>query len=387
VAERKEPDQDNNNKIDYRKLSEIRVQEVENPFVAGNISGIFVSKIGDVAYTVPEENRFISRLGMKRYELVNHLGNVQAVISDRALPVRNGNNVSHYQADLLSATDYYPFGMAMAGRSLNTDDYRYGFNGKEFDQDWDGGGATYDYGARIYDPRVARWASVDPLASKYPAFSPMSYCINSPLIVKDETGEDVIILLAPYKVKGLGHAAVLIGNEKTGWYLYSKNGTDEGKGIKGRPRNDDKGVPVGKLQDFVNSKKREEGGYYYAYHLTSSAEIDQKMKDGALKNLSKDYHLLKCSCIDLVTDVVEAGGFKGANENIEVPNNRYKEIKRLNKGGKEYIFAKFKDEEGFRIQEIKKFEPKSENSNQNDKSSNTENSGKEQTNPIQKKDE
>jgi len=129
---------------------------------------------------------------MKRYELVNHLGNVQAVISDRALPVRVSPQVpavSHYQADLLSATDYYPFGMTMAGRSLNTDDYRYGFNGKEFDQDWDGGGATYDYGARIYDPRVARWASVDPMAGKYPTLAPYVAFANDPIFFIDQGGE------------------------------------------------------------------------------------------------------------------------------------------------------------------------------------------------------
>jgi RHS repeat-associated protein len=164
---------------------------MRNPFVAGNISGIFVSKISDVAYTVPEKNNFISRLGMKRYELVNHLGNVQAVISDRALPVRVSPQVpavSHYQADLLSATDYYPFGMVMAGRSLNTDDYHYGFNGKEFDQDWDGGGATYDYGFRIYDPRMCRFLSVDPLTDNYPWYTPYQFAGNTPIWAIDLDG-------------------------------------------------------------------------------------------------------------------------------------------------------------------------------------------------------
>jgi len=183
------------NENTYLVLSEIRVQEVENPFVAGNISGIFVGKIADVAYTVPEENRFISRLGMKRYELVNHLGNVQAVISDRNIPHRVSPQIpaiDYYTADLLSATDYYPFGMTMAGRSLNTDDYRYGFNGKEFDHDWDGGGATYDYGFRIYDPRVARFLSVDPLTQKYPGITPYAYAENDAVRCIDMDGLEKI---------------------------------------------------------------------------------------------------------------------------------------------------------------------------------------------------
>jgi hypothetical protein len=56
--------------------------------------------------------------GAKSYELSNHLGNVMAVISDRGV--------------LLSAQDYFPFGMAMPGRST-AEKHRYGFNGKETD--------------------------------------------------------------------------------------------------------------------------------------------------------------------------------------------------------------------------------------------------------------
>ena len=47
--------------------------------------------------------------------------------------------------------------------------YRYGFNGKEKDDDWTGTtGATYDYGFRIYDSRIGKFLSVDPLTGKYP---------------------------------------------------------------------------------------------------------------------------------------------------------------------------------------------------------------------------
>jgi len=34
-------------------------------------------------------------------------------------------------ATVVSATDYYPFGLAMAGRRFSNDSYRYGFNDKE----------------------------------------------------------------------------------------------------------------------------------------------------------------------------------------------------------------------------------------------------------------
>ncbi|MGM0666585.1 MAG: RHS repeat-associated core domain-containing protein, partial [Bacteroidota bacterium] len=45
-----------------------------------------------------------------------------------------------------------------------TDDYKYKFNGKEYQQEMDLN--WYDYGFRFYDPALARFTSVDPLAEK-----------------------------------------------------------------------------------------------------------------------------------------------------------------------------------------------------------------------------
>ncbi len=47
--------------------------------------------------------------------------------------------------------------------------YRYGFNGKENDNEVKGSGNQQDYGMRIYDPRVGRFLSVDPMTKNYPA--------------------------------------------------------------------------------------------------------------------------------------------------------------------------------------------------------------------------
>ncbi len=41
--------------------------------------------------------------------------------------------------------------------------YRYGFNGKEKDNEAKGEGNQYDYGFRVYDPRLGRFLSEDPL--------------------------------------------------------------------------------------------------------------------------------------------------------------------------------------------------------------------------------
>jgi RHS repeat-associated protein len=46
--------------------------------------------------------------------------------------------------------------------------YGYGFQGQERDNEWKGDGNSIAYEARIYDPRLGRWLSVDPLQVEYP---------------------------------------------------------------------------------------------------------------------------------------------------------------------------------------------------------------------------
>jgi RHS repeat-associated protein len=66
--------------------------------------------------------------------------------------------------------------------------YRYGYNGKEDDNELKGNGNQIDYGFRIYDPRAARFLSEDPLTEKYPSLTPYQYASNSPISGIDEDG-------------------------------------------------------------------------------------------------------------------------------------------------------------------------------------------------------
>lgn len=78
--------------------------------------------------------------------------------------------------------------MQMEGRFRNTPAYRYGFNGKEKDPETSGEGNQYDYGFRIYNPRIARFLSVDPLTKDYPWYTPYQFAGNTPIQAKDLDG-------------------------------------------------------------------------------------------------------------------------------------------------------------------------------------------------------
>jgi RHS repeat-associated protein len=209
--------------------------------------------------------------GKKFFELSNHLGNVLATVSDKKVGISvNGTSIDHYEADLTSAQEYYPFGMLMPGRSGHTTQggysngssvvngytvastlsvnnregsqpneyaasetieflpgfesasgdaftaliadgtytgagntgggsssvamsgYRYGFNGKEYDNEVKGEGNSIDFGARAYDSRVGLWLSVDPLQAKYPNITPYHFAAGNPVNFIDVDGKDII---------------------------------------------------------------------------------------------------------------------------------------------------------------------------------------------------
>ncbi|BDD05643.1 RHS repeat-associated core domain-containing protein [Aureibacter tunicatorum] len=130
-------------------------------------------------------------LGHRQYELSNHLGNVLAVVSDK-MSILDGER----EAEVLSTSDYYPFGLQMIGRTFDSGGYRYGFNGKEKDQNGEWGSQTnYDYGFRIYNPVIAKFLSVDPLTADYPWFSPYHFAGNTPIMAIDIDGLETLVTI------------------------------------------------------------------------------------------------------------------------------------------------------------------------------------------------
>jgi len=131
-------------------------------------------------------------VGKRNYELTDHLGNVPATVLDR----KTGHISSipslydYYLPDLGSATDYYPGGMPMSGRSLNGDKSPNGYNGKRNDNEVYGTGNFQDYGMRGLDARLMRFWGVDPLTKQYPWYTPYQFAGNTPIEAIDLDGEE-----------------------------------------------------------------------------------------------------------------------------------------------------------------------------------------------------
>ena len=64
----------------------------------------------------------------------------------------------------------------------------FGFNGKENDNEVKGVGNQQDYGFRIYDPRIGKFLSVDPLFKDYSELTTYQFASNNPILNIDIDG-------------------------------------------------------------------------------------------------------------------------------------------------------------------------------------------------------
>ena len=126
-----------------------------------------------------------NKIGKKRYELTNHLGNVLATFTDRKVY----NSIDgYYEPVITMKADYYAFGMLMPNRFEGVDDTRHLFNGMEHDMEVSREGNSYTTQFRQYDPRLGRWKSLDPLMASFPWQSPYVAFDNNPIFYTDPLG-------------------------------------------------------------------------------------------------------------------------------------------------------------------------------------------------------
>ena len=136
---------------------------------------------------------FERKIGMRTYELKNHLGNVLVTVSDHKVANGTSGVVEDYIADVLSYSDYYPFGMQMPGRHQTSESYRFGFQGQEIDGEIKGEGNSVNYKYRMHDPRLGRFFAVDPLAAKYPYYSQYAFSGNRVIDAYELEGLEPVI--------------------------------------------------------------------------------------------------------------------------------------------------------------------------------------------------
>ncbi|PKR79463.1 hypothetical protein CW751_14975, partial [Brumimicrobium salinarum] len=98
-------------------------------------------------------------------------------------------NIDCSLVDVVSYSDYYPFGMQMPGRNGQTDAYRYGAaNGQEKVDEISGEGNHYTAEFWEYDPRIARRWNPDPIVKHHE--SPYAVFANNPIWFVDRDGAD-----------------------------------------------------------------------------------------------------------------------------------------------------------------------------------------------------
>lgn len=139
--------------------------------------------------------------------------------------------------------------------------YRYGFNGKENDNDVKGiEGSQQDYGMRIYDPRVGRFLSVDPLSGEYPWNSTYAFAENDVIRSIDVDGAEKHVQTFAYSVSNGETVAKVISND----YKQPAGTSNVYTMLGGKPTTTEETV----AQGFVSANKLPAGGTFSFSFLT-----------------------------------------------------------------------------------------------------------------------
>lgn len=138
----------------------------------------------------------------KRYEMTNPVtGNVHVVISDRKLAVDDGTYsggvkinstpdgiIDFFEPDVVFAADYYAgVGQVMPGRLFVSENYRYGAQGSEVDEEIDGTRDRITTFYRNANLKTLRWDSPDPVTN--PSVSPYAMNGNNGVRYNDPQGD------------------------------------------------------------------------------------------------------------------------------------------------------------------------------------------------------
>jgi RHS repeat-associated protein len=161
--------------------------------------------------------------------------------------------------------------------------YRFGFNGKEHDSEAKGWQNQQDYGMRVYDPRIGRFLSVDPLLRNYPGWSPYPFAMNRVIDGIDVDGleymrydKSYITLSVNYdRVTGNLHAIVSINRDNV--TQATKNYIDDLSYVAGEPKVNWRSGEIGSRRSIVAE-------YYGPNYNNSTTNSVPVLKHSALKS-------------------------------------------------------------------------------------------------------
>lgn len=226
---------------------------------------------------------------------------------------------------VIETSEYEPYGLLL--NRINDD--RVGYTGHVMDA---ASGLIYMQ-QRYYDPQIGRFLSVDPVtAYEKPLtnFNRYSYAFNNPYRFSDPDGRDGVpivfpdykITVGPLKVPGLGHAGVLLIDNKNGHTKYYEYGRYD-KGGKGIVRTvpvsnvtmgkDGKPTPqsMQKVLGQISEKAGHGGAIQGAYVKNDNFAAMQGYAEGRMAQNSdqnrEGYSLTSNNCATFATSVINAG--------------------------------------------------------------------------------
>uniref|UniRef100_UPI00262633CF RHS repeat-associated core domain-containing protein n=1 Tax=Flavobacterium sp. TaxID=239 RepID=UPI00262633CF len=91
--------------------------------------------------------------------------------------------------EILEENHYYPFGLKHSYTNTAVSDYKYKYNGKEYQDEL--GLNMYDYGNRNYDPAIGRFHNLDKFSEKYYDMTPYHYTKNNPIFFVEVKGDSI----------------------------------------------------------------------------------------------------------------------------------------------------------------------------------------------------
>ncbi|MBB4805901.1 RHS repeat-associated protein [Chryseobacterium defluvii] len=191
----------------------------------------------------------------------DHLGTATYVTNEMAEPTQFFLNL--------------PFGETMVEQQEPTAYVNpYKFNAKELDSET----GLYYYGARYYNPKASIWYGVDPLAEKYPSWSPYVYTFNNPINYIDPDGKEGIVISGQpgghknkehFLANGLDRARRALDkrhntSEKVTWIIYNDGSSKNGHSAKMLKSYKEKAQKLGinfkvvnsvdQIEDYINTK-------------------------------------------------------------------------------------------------------------------------------------